>query len=748
MIARLGSATVLGAGTMGAQIACLLAGAGASVRLLDLDADTARAGLERALKLRPSPVYRAADAERIATGGFDELAEAARGSEWVIEAIVERLEPKRDLLDRLEEALADRPVGDWPLVSTNTSGIPIASLAEGRSDAFRTSFMGTHFFNPPRYARLLELIPLGSTDPGRVAWIEDYGSRMLGKGTVIAKDRPAFIANRLGVHGLMTALGLAQELGLGVDEVDELTGPLIGRPRSATFRTLDLVGLDVAADVSDHNHAALPDDPQRDGFVVPPVMRELIEAGALGEKTGAGFFRREGGEILAYDLETGEYRPRRKVQSAAVELARGEPDLRARLALLFAAEDTAGEFLRRLIGSGLDYAARVGPEIADSAAAVDRAMRWGFTWELGPYETADALRAAGRDVPEIPFPDAGAPEPPRPGSVDVAALRASHDGGLPRNAAGSLVELPDGILALELHAKLNLIGQDTISMIDRAVAVAGERYDGLVIGTSASDLSAGANLALLLMEAEEGEWDELGRIVRRFQRAMHAIRYSVVPVVVAPRGRVLGGGAEMCLAAARRQPLAETYIGLVETGVGLIPAGAGTAALARMAAERAADLPNDHFSFFRTALENTALAKVSTSAAEAFDLGLLQPGDLVTADPDRQWADAARQARALAEAGYRPPAKRPIPVLGRRGVAAADSLTYNQLAGHRLSEHDRTVVMELARVMAGGDVAEGTALAEGYLLDLEREAFLRLLGMPLTRDRIRHTLTTGKPLRN
>ena len=431
MIARLGSATVLGAGTMGAQIACLLAGAGASVRLLDLDADTARAGLERALKLRPSPVYRAADAERIATGGFDELAEAARGSEWVIEAIVERLEPKRDLLDRLEEALADRPVGDWPLVSTNTSGIPIASLAEGRSDAFRTSFMGTHFFNPPRYARLLELIPLGSTDPGRVAWIEDYGSRMLGKGTVIAKDRPAFIANRLGVHGLMTALGLAQELGLGVNEVDELTGPLIGRPRSATFRTLDLVGLDVAADVSDHNHAALPDDPQRDGFVVPPVMRELIEAGALGEKTGAGFFRREGGEILAYDLETGEYRPRRKVQSATVELARGEPDLRARLALLVAAEDTAGEFLRRLIGSGLDYAARVGPEIADSAAAVNRAMRWGFTWELGPYETAEALREAGRDVPEIPFPDAGAPEPPRPGSVDVAALRASHDGGLP-----------------------------------------------------------------------------------------------------------------------------------------------------------------------------------------------------------------------------------------------------------------------------------------------------------------------------
>jgi 3-hydroxyacyl-CoA dehydrogenase len=748
VIPRLSSATVLGAGTMGAQIACLLAGAGARVRLLDLDAATARAGLERALALRPSPVYRAADAERIAPGGFEEIADAAAASDWVLEAIVERLEPKRDLLDRVEGALADRPAAEWPLVSTNTSGIPIASLAEGRSEAFRATFMGTHFFNPPRYARLLELIPLPSTDPARVAWIEGYGSRHLGKGTVIAKDRPAFIANRLGVHGLITAIALAEELGLGVDEVDELTGPLIGRPRSATFRTLDLVGLDVAADVADNCHEALPDDPHRDGFAVPAVMRRLIDEGALGEKAGRGFFRREGGEILAYDFETGEYRPRRRLESGAVELARGEPDLGARLALLVAAEDRAGEFLRRLIGSGVDYAARVGPEIADSAADVDRAMRWGFTWELGPYQTAAALRAAGRDAPQAPFADADAAEPPRPGSVDVAALRASQDGDLPRNAAASLVELPDGVLALELHAKLNLLGEDALSMIERAVAIAGERYDGLVIGTSAGDLSAGANLALMLMEAEEGEWDELGRIVRRFQGAMRAIRYSTAPVVVAPRGRVLGGGAEMCLAAARRQPLAETYIGLVETGVGLIPAGAGTTALARMAAERAADLAADHFSFFRTALETTALAKVSASAAEAFDLGLLQPGDLVTADPDRQWADAARQARTLAEAGHRPPAERPIPVLGRRGVAAAESLTYNQMAGHQMSAHDRTVVMELARVLAGGDVAEGTLVAEGYLLDLEREAFLRLLGMPLTRDRIRHTLTTGKPLRN
>lgn len=748
MIPRLREATVLGAGTMGAQIACLLAGAGARVRLLDLDADVAAAGLERARGLRPSPLYRAADAERIATGGLDALPDAARGSDWLIEAVIERLEPKRELFGRLDEALADRAAADWPLVSTNTSGIPVAALAEGRSDAFRAAFLGTHFFNPPRYARLLELIPLATTDPARVAWVEDYGSRLLGKGTVIAKDRPAFIANRLGVHGLMTALRLAEELGLGVDEVDELTGPLIGRPRSATFRTLDLVGLDVAAHVADNCHADLPDDPDRETFAVPAVMRRLIEDGALGEKAGRGFYRREGGEILAHDLGTGEYRPRRRLESAAVEMARSEPDVGTRIALLVAAEDRAAEFLRRLVGSGLEYAARVGPEVADSAASVDRAMRWGFGWELGPYRTAAALRAAGREAPEVPFPDAAEPEPPRPGSVDLPALRAAAEGSLPRNAAASLVELPDGILGLELHAKLNLIGEDTLAMLERGVELAERRYDGLVIATAAADLSAGANLALMLMEAEEGEWDELGRIVRRFQSVMRSLRYAAVPVVAAPRGRVLGGGAEICLAADRRQALAETYIGLVEAGVGLIPAGAGTTALARMAAERATDLPNDHFSTYRAALESTAMAKVSTSAAEAFDIGLLRPGDLVTADPDRQWADAARLARTLAEAGYRPPAETPIPVIGRRGIAAADTLTYNQVAGHQMSEHDRRVTMELARVMAGGDVAEGTPVSEAHLLDLEREAFLRLLGHPLTRDRIRHTLKTGRPLRN
>jgi len=782
MIPRLDSAVVLGAGTMGAQLACLLAGTGARVRLLDLDGETAARGLERAAKLRPSPVFRAEDFQGIRTGGFDELEAAVVGADWVVEAVVERLEPKRALFERIDAALAD--VADeaaLPLISSNTSGISIFRIAEGRSERFRRSFLGTHFFNPPRYARLLELIPTGDTDPDRVAWIEDVGSRRLGKGTVRAKDRPAFVANRLGVHGLLTALALARETGLGVDEVDDLTGPLIGRPKSAIFRTLDLVGLDVAVAVADHCHEDLVDDPERERFAVPSVLRRLVEEGRLGEKSGAGFYRKDDGEILALDLETLEYRPRRRASSPAVEQARTEPDVRRRLSALVDAasrspEDPAATFVWRLVASELAYAAAVGPEIAADAESVDRAMRWGFGWEVGPFEAWDAL---GLDRVAERLPAAGITIPPlvervvegpgrfhedgqaldfatlelhevgrRPGSVDLDARKGATP-GLPANASASVVDLGDGILGLELHGKLNVIGLDTLDVLRRGLELAQARYDGFVIGTRAADFSAGANLALMLMEAEEGEWDELHRVVRRFQAVTTAMRLSPVPVVVAPRGRTLGGGTELCLAAARRQPLTETYIGLVETGVGLIPAGGGSTAMARDAAERAAgEARADLFSFFRANLETIAAARVSTSAEEARSLGLLGPADLATADPDRQWSDAAATARHLAELGYRPPADLPFPVVGRRGIAAAEALSYNQLLARQMSEHDRTIVLALAGVMSGGDVAEGTLLPAAYLLDLEREAFVRLLGERLTRDRIRHTLKTGKPLRN
>ena len=741
---------------MGAQLGCLLAGAGAQVRLLDLDGEIAADGLQRVRKLRPSPLYRSADAERISTGGFDDLEAAVAGADWVLEAIVERLEPKRELFERIDLALSGddgtRPV---PLISSNTSGLSIGALAEGRSDRFRQAFLGTHFFNPPRYARLLEVIPTPDTDPRRIDWIEDFASRRLGKGTVRAKDRPAFIANRLGVHGLLTALRLAGELGLGPDEVDELTGPLIGRPKSAIFRTLDLVGLDVAVAVADHCREELDDDPDRDGFAVPPILRRLVDEGRLGEKTGAGFYKKVDGEILALDLGTAEYRPRRRLASPAVELARNEPDLRKRLVALADAasrspEDRGVCFLWRSMASELSYAASVGPEIADDAEAVDRAMRWGFGWELGPFEQRDVLgpQRIG-DGEAVGFPS-GEPRTTRsgPGVLDLAARRdASPD--LPANASGTVLDLGDSILGLELHGKLNIIGLDSLDLLRRGVELASTGYDGFVVGTRATDFSAGANLALLLIEAEEGEWDELDRSIRLFQGVTTALRLAPVPVVVAPRGRTLGGGAELCLAADRCQPLAETYLGLVETGVGLIPGGGGSTAMARRVADRIPDgVPADPFPYFRSALETIALARVSTSAEEARAMGLLGPADLVTPDPDRQWADAAATARHLADVGYRAAADGPIRVMGRRGIAAAEALTYNQLLARQMSEHDRTVVLTLSRVMSGGDVAEGTLVLPGYLLDLEREAFLRLLGEPLTRARIRHTLKTGKPLRN
>ncbi|HET8777398.1 MAG TPA: 3-hydroxyacyl-CoA dehydrogenase/enoyl-CoA hydratase family protein, partial [Candidatus Limnocylindria bacterium] len=723
MTPRIGSAVVVGAGTMGAQIAALLAGAGVRVRLFDMTADVAQSGLDRVAKLKPAPLYTPAHLSRIRVGGLDQeggLESAMADADWILEAIVEQLEPKRALLERIDAAL-----GDWTrYVTTNTSGLSIGALADGRSEAFRRRFFGTHFFNPPRYTRLLELIPLDDTDPSAVQALAGFASVLLGKGTVVARDTPAFIANRLGVHGLMVALRLAQELGLGPDEVDELTGPLIGRPKSATFRTLDLVGIDVAAAVADHCHADLVDDPERDTFLVPPVMRGLLEKGALGEKTGAGFYRKEGGEILALDLERGDYRPRRTVASAAVSMARNETDLAKRLRMLIGADDTAGEFLRRALASNLGYAARIGPDIADGVADIDAAMRLGFGWELGPFQVIAALGdAAAQLLPETELPpqlydngsawrfDAGALAPiaHAPGSTDLARLRTPE---LPSNSAASVVELQDNILGLELHGKLNVIGLDTISMIERAVALAGERHDGLVIGTAAPDFSAGANLALMLIEAEEGEWDELDRVVRRFQGATQAIRHSPVPVVVAPRGRTLGGGAELVLAAARAQPLAETYIGLVELGVGLVPAGGGSTAMARRIAER---LPvgarDDLFPLYSHVFMAIATATVATSAWEAREYLFVSEADPITANPDRQWADAARTARTLTHAGYRPPGDVRFPVLGRRGIAAAESLSYNQLVGRHISEYDRRLVLELASVMSGGDVAEGTLVS-------------------------------------
>ena len=788
-------AVVLGAGTMGAQVACLLAGRGVPVDLLDLDAPTARAGLDRARKLSPSPLYLPEDAEAITPAGFDALESCVARADWVLEAVVERLDVKRELLARVASVL---PTG--ALLSTNTSSLSVAAMAEALPAPVAARFLGTHFFNPPRYARLVELVPGPATAPATVARARAIAADVLGKGVVDAQDAPGFIVNRLGTQASLAALALAQELGLGIDEVDDLAGPLTGRPKSAVFRTIDLVGLDVFAAVVGSLAAAVPaDDPERELFRLPPVMATMLERGMLGVKAGGGFFRKEGDEILALDLETLAYRPRRHPRSATVELARQVDDLGKRLLTLLDAprSDVPATFVRRSLVRSLWYAAAVSPGTAGSIADVDRAMRWGLGWERGPFETWDALgvdrmaallreegleepplaRAAreaggfyapdgasqldlarfrpaaaspggdGADLAGHPGADGRVPVPPRPRVVQLGRIRAER-GMLAGNGAASLVEV-DGALVLDLHGKYNIIGLDTIEMLGRATAAAEERGLPLVVGTDAADFSAGANLALLLLEAEDDEWDELDRVVRRFQGTMRGFRAAQVPVVVAIRGRVLGGGAELAVAGDRVQAAAETYMGFVELGMGLIPAGGGSTEMARRAADRdPGGTWADAFPAFAAAFEAIATAKVSTSAADARRLGLLRPQDGISADPDRVVADAITVARALAETGYRPPLDRPIRVLGRRGIAAAESLTHNQLAGGYVSAYDRELAVSLARVMCGGDVPEGTEVGADHLLDLERETFLRLLGQAKTRDRIRGFLRTGKPVRN
>lgn len=799
---RLRRAAILGAGTMGAQVACLLAGRGVPVDLLDLDAATAAEGLRRATKLSPSPLYLPDDAAAIRPAAFDALEATLTGADWVLEAVVERLDVKRALLARVAAALPSTAI-----LATNTSSLSVAAMAEALPPDVAPRFLGMHFFNPPRYARLVELVPGPATSTAALAAARGIAG-ILGKAAVDALDAPGFIVNRLGTHASLVAIALADELGLGVDEVDDLAGPLVGRPKSAVFRTVDLVGLDVfAAVVRSLAGSVPPDDPARTTFRLSPAIEAMLERGMLGTKAGRGFYRKDGADILALDLGTLEYRPRRRARSAAIEVARQAPDLGQRLAALFAAppDDRPAAFVRRATAASLAYAAAVAPSIAGSVADVDRAMRWGLGWERGPFETWDMLgpqrvaallAAEGLDEPPLaraaraaggfyaedgtlqldlaafraggtaaagtatatgsgaagaahapPPATPRIPVPARPRTISLAAARRER-GELAGNGSASVVEL-DGALALDLHGKLNIIGLDTIGMVTRATALAEERGVPLVIATDAADFSAGANLALMLLEAEDEAWDELDRVVRRFQAVTRGLRAAEVPVVVALRGRVLGGGCEIALYADRVQAAAETYMGLVELGVGLIPAGGGTTEMARRAAERnPGGTWGDAFPAFAATFETIATARVSTSAAEARRLGMLRAEDGITADPDRVLADAATVARSLAETGYRPPLDRPIRVAGRRGIAAAESLTHNQLAADYISAYDRELALALARVMSGGEVAEGTEVAPGYLLDLERETFLRLLGRQETRDRIRHTLRTGKPLRN
>ena len=764
------SVAVLGAGTMGAQIAAQVANAGWPVLLLDLDADTAARGLKHAAALKPDPFFTKDVRARIRLGGFDADLPAIADCDWVVEAVVERLDAKRALLERVEACL-----GADAVVSSNTSGIPIGTIAEGRGAGFRRRWLGTHFFNPPRYLRLVEVIPTPDTDPAAVAAVSSFVNGQLGRGVVVARDAPGFIGNRIGLHGVASALAQLAEGGYTIEEIDAITGPAIGRPKSATFRTMDIAGIDILAHVGADLTARLDRPEERRAFELPPLVADLVARGWIGEKAGRGFYRKErgagGGAILALDPATMAYRPRQPAKLGALEAARAIEDTAERIRTLFLGRDRVGEFLRATLGRTLLYSADVAAEVAHSPDDVDRALRWGFGWELGPFELLDAIGVDA--VLDASAPDGAtdlspaarewaglaarsdaprrvrtAPLPPAAPDLQILTVARRRGGVVKGNAGASLVDLGDGVLAVEFHSKMNTIGGDTVQMLTGGVAEASERFAGLVVGNDAVHFCAGANLMLVLLEAQEGNWDEIDLMVRSFQNAVIGLRYSPVPVVAAPAGLTLGGGCEIVLHGDRVQAAAETYMGQAEVGVGLIPAGCGTKELTVRALD--ATLPGtDPLPRLRQAFETIGFGKVSTSAAHARQLGLLRDVDGVTMDRERLMADAKAMVIERVREGYRAPDRRTaIPVGGEEARAALELGIHLAWRGGAISDHDARIGRALARIMTGGDLPHATTVSEQVLLDLEREAFLSLCGEAKTLDRIRHTLKTGKTLRN
>ncbi len=811
---RIEKVAVLGAGTMGSRIAAHLANAGVPCWLLDIVpseltaeeksrglelTDTqvrnrfARLGLEAALKSRPAAFFVPAAAERITIGNFEDNLDWCAQADWIVEVVAENLEIKRNLLARV--AQHSRP---HTIVSSNTSGLPIRQIAADADAVFQQHWAGTHFFNPPRYMKLVELIPGPATLPDVLETLDDFCDRRLGKGVVRAKDTPNFIANRIGTFSILTAMNLMTQLGMTVEEVDACTGPAIGWPKSATLRTADIVGLDVLAHVIENIYDNAPGDESRELYRVPPLVQELVRRGALGEKSGRGFYQRvkkgAESEILSLDPATMEYRPRQKARFASIEAVRtieNTPErLRALLAPILAGQpgDKAQKFLWSLISETCLYAARRVPEISDSIADVDRAMRWGFAWELGPFELWDVLGVEPMLARLAQDNAATAAAPPLVTSLLASGAKAFYQSAqgettvfdpvagkstqltqpegvillkslkdrsreVAKNAGASLIDLGDGVLCCEFHAKMNAIGDDIEAMIEAGVKRLHTDFDAMVIANQSVNFSAGANLLQLLVAAQEQEWDDIHLAVRRFQNANLLIKHAPRPVVVAPQGLALGGGCEMCLHGARIHATAEAYIGLVETGVGLIPGGGGSKEMIIRSNEHAsggADL--DLFHAMKPIFETLAMAKVSTSAEDARSLGFLRPADLVSMNRDHQVGDAKATALAMLRAGYTPPAAAPthpaIRVLGEELVAGAKLAVHMMLRGGYISEYDAKVAHKLAHVLAGGDLSANQLVSEQYLLDLEREAFVSLCGERKTQERIAHTLKTGKPLRN
>src|SRR5262245_9243679 len=731
---------VLGAGTMGSQIAAHFANAGVPALLLDVSADAAREGLKRARALKPDPFFTPDTWKLISTGGFDELA-CVKDSDWIIEAVVEQLDIKRTLLEKVDAA---RRAGC--VVSSNTSGIPIAALAEGRSNEFRRHWLGTHFFNPPRYLHLVEVIPTAETAREVVDAVVAFADHHLGKGVVIAKDSPNFIGNHIALYGVVQILKQVESGAFTIEEVDAITGPALGGPKSATFRTLDLAGIDILAHVVHNLYDSLPDASVRGQLVLPAVVEKMVERKMVGEKSGQGFYKRVksaagDSEILTLDPATLEYRPRKSPRLPSLEAAAPIADIRERVRTLYQGKDRVGEFLRETLGPTLEYTAKVTPQIAHSPDDVDRVMRWGFGWELGPFELLDAIRG----------PERSAPRTVPPAAPDLQLLKSAKDRSrfVKKNAGASLVDLGDGVLCVEFHSKMNAIGGDTIQMLHAGLKEAAANFAALVVGNEGEHFSAGANIMLLLLEAQEENWDEVDLMVRAFQGATMALRYADMPVIVAPASLALGGGCEIVLHADRVQAAAECYVGLVEVGVGLIPAGGGTKEMVARAAEQMPPGSTDHLPSIQRAFETIGFAKVSTSAPDAQRLGYLRSVDAVTMNRERLIADAKARALQRVAEGYQPPAPRTaIPVGGDAVLAPLKLGIHLAWRAGRISDYDALIGRKLATIMAGGSLPHPSTVTEQNLLDLEREAFLSLVAEQKTQERIQHTLKTGKPLRN
>lgn len=785
---------VLGSGVMGSRIACHFAGIGLQVLLLDIVPNDAKESkdvkarnklvndaLQAALKSNPSPVYTKDVVKRITTGNFDDNMKEIGGYDWVIEVVVERLDIKKLVFDQVEKY---RKPGT--LITSNTSGIPIHMMAEGRSDDFKKHFCGTHFFNPPRYLRLLEIIPTPDTDPEVVDFLMHYGDLYLGKTTVLCKDTPAFIANRIGVYGIMAIFGLVDKMGLTIDEVDALTGPIIGRPKSATFRTADVVGIDTMVKVAKGVYDNCPNDEARNAFVIPAWLQKMVDNNWLGDKTRQGFFKKvksaSGSEILTLDLKTMEYGPRVKPKFATVEAAKPLDDLKQRIKALCQGSDKAGEFYRHFHYGLFSYICHRYPEISDELYRVDDAMMAGFGWEIGAYESWDVLGVAKTVENMKKAGYAVAPwveemlakgntsfykvengnrvcySPATGNYVSTVALGQESAFIVMRNFAGQTVwknsvcqtyHLGDDVLGLEWSTKMGSIGGEVLEGIQKSIALAEEKYKGLVIANDTPNFSAGANVGMIFMLAIEQEWDELDMAIRMFQNTMTRARFSSIPVVVAPHALTLGGACELTLHADKICAAAETYIGLVELGVGLIPGGGGTKEFALRAADEMHEDEPETVTLKNRFL-SIATAKVATSAKEAFELGILRKGqDEVVMNQGRRVAEAKKSVLEIYESGYvMPIPRKDIKVLGRTALGALYAGINGMWRGGYATDHDSLVAKKLAYVMCGGDLSEPTTVSEQYLLDLEREAFLSLCGERKTLERIQSVLKSGKPVRN